>query len=102
ERSGTMYDPHVVARFIDSHATGAPMAETPATPAVFSAIINTAQSDAARRRTDIALPVERAAMGAMCDLGLAIAGSSDSLGDAVHNVLGQIMPATCTVIYVYD
>ena len=78
------------------------MAETPATPAVFSAIINTAQSDAARRRTDIALPVERVVMGAMCDLGLAIAGSLDSLGDAVHNVLGQIMPATCTVIYVYD
>jgi putative nucleotidyltransferase with HDIG domain len=102
ERSGTMYDPQVVATFIDSHATGAPVAETPPTFAAFSAIIDTAQSDAARRRTDIALPVERAVMGAMCDLGAALAGSSETLGDDVHSVLGQIMPATCTVIYVYD
>jgi putative nucleotidyltransferase with HDIG domain len=102
ERSGTMYDPRVVATFVESHAAAAPLAASAVTATVFSAIIENAQSDAARRRTDVAPPVERALMGAMCDLGAALAGPSETLGDDVHNALAQIMPATCTVIYVYD
>jgi putative nucleotidyltransferase with HDIG domain len=102
ERSGTMYDPRVVAQFVESHPTAAPAAEARVAATVFSAIIDNAQSDAARRRTEVAAPVERALMAAMCDLGTAMAARSETLAEDVHRALGQIMPATCTVIYVYD
>jgi putative nucleotidyltransferase with HDIG domain len=102
ERSGTMYDPRVVATFVDSHVEEELEVEATSMSAALSAIVETVQSDAAARRTssDVRALVPLAA--AMYDLGGGIARDVAGLPARLHTALVQVMPATCSVIYLYD
>jgi len=101
ERSGTMYDPRIVAKFLEIHSEDSPSAEASAPSAALAAILETAQSDAARRQND-APALDPALLAAMYDLGLAMALDGTGLGDRLHGALAQVMPATCSAIYIYD
>jgi putative nucleotidyltransferase with HDIG domain len=101
KRSGTMYDPRLVSRFLESCASGSPLPPAD-TAAAFSAITETAQGDAVRRRTETTPTMERSVMAIMCDAGAAIGRRTEAFMDEVHGALAKLMPAACTVIYAYD
>jgi putative methionine-R-sulfoxide reductase with GAF domain len=101
-RAGAMYDPDVVAAFVALHTDEQPEPEAaPVSPAL-SAIVETVQSDAARRRSNGTLRFDPLVAAAMYDLGEAIARNGPKLADCLHDTLAQIMPATSTVIFGYE
>lgn len=102
ERSGTMYDPRVVATFVDTHADEEPAAAATSMSAALSLIVETVQSDAAARRASSNVGALVPLVAAMYDLGGRIARDVAGLPGRLHSALGQVMPATCSVIYEYD
>jgi len=101
ERSGTMYDPQIVATFVDLQSTEPSEDEQASTPGAFTMISETAQSDAVRRTVHSGSG-DPSLMGIMFDAGAAIAADVRSLDVSLHDALAQIMPATCTAVYVFD
>jgi putative nucleotidyltransferase with HDIG domain len=101
-RVGGMYDPDVVAAFVALHADEQPEPEATHGSPALSAIVETVQSDAARRRSSGTLRFDPRVAAAMYDLGEAIARNGPRLADWLHGTLAQIMPATCTVIFGYE
>jgi putative nucleotidyltransferase with HDIG domain len=101
ERSGTMYDPRIVTAFLQILATEP--ANEEATPAVgaFTVIAETAQEDAARR-LNASASVDPSVLGIILDAGAAIADDRRPIGESLHDVLTQLMPVTCTAVYVHD
>jgi len=101
-RSGAMYDPRVVAKFLEIQSEEPPEVEATPRSAALSAIAETAQLDTARRWSGSASSTDFGLLAAMYDLGAAIAADPDTLPDRLHSALVRLMPATCTVIYFYD
>lgn len=103
ERSGTMYDPAVVARFIEIHDRLPLKADvTPASEAL-AAITLTHQVDAAQLSAGIPSH-DPALLAAFYDLGGEIAGTHDvsDVVDQIHRLLGRLMPAACTAVFGYS
>jgi putative nucleotidyltransferase with HDIG domain len=103
ERSGTMYDPKVVARFIEIHDKLPLKPEATPAPEALAAITMTGQSDAAPYATR-ATPYDRDLLTAFYDLGREIVEARDvaCVANHVHRMLNRLMPAACTVIFSYS
>jgi putative nucleotidyltransferase with HDIG domain len=102
-RAGTMYDARVVAKFIEMHADEEPEPEATQMSPALSAIVQTVQSEAARRRSNRMQGLDLRVVAIMCDFVEAIARTGPAaLADRLHNTLAQIMPATSTVVFGYD
>jgi putative nucleotidyltransferase with HDIG domain len=104
QRSGTMYQPQIVSRFVEL----APADLQTVTPMVASsalaAITETIQSETVRRWNDAATAYDAAILTAIYNLGadIAIVRDGDQLVDVLHSRLAQLMFAACTVVYVYE
>jgi putative nucleotidyltransferase with HDIG domain len=99
-RSGSMYDPHVVQKFVEIYerVSAEPMAAT-VSPDVFSNI-NTAQVESSQ---PAASPFSPETLAALLDLGLDLTRASNGT-DALHHVhtaLRRLMPADTTVVYLH-
>lgn len=103
ERSGTMYDPRVVARFIEIHDKLPLKPQATLAPEAMAAIALTGQSDAASYSTR-AESHDPALLTAFYDLGgeIAAAGDVACAAEHVHRTLYRLMPAACTVIFAHN
>src|SRR5439155_18784036 len=103
ERSGEMYDPAVVAHFIELHQELQLEPEPTLPPDALAAMTRMVKSEALpyshrMERLDSKL------LTAFYDLGRAIAAAddpSDAIG-VVHRTLAGVMPAACTAIFAYS
>lgn len=103
ERSGTMYDPDVVARFIEIHDKLPLKPEAMPALEALAAITPTGQSDAAPSSTLTESP-DPALLTAFYDLGAEIVAARDvsCVVDQVHRTLNRLMPAACTAVFSYS
>ena len=103
ERSGTMYDPDVVARFIDIHDKVPLETEAPPALEALEAITVSEQSEAASYSGRSDLPAA-ALLAAFLDLGREIAGADDvsCAVERVHRHVERLMPAACTAVFAYE
>jgi GAF domain-containing protein len=98
-----MYDPRIVAKFIEMHADEEPEPEATQMSPALSAIVQTVQSEAARRRSNRMPGLDLRVVATMCEFVEAIARKGPAaLADRLHSTLAQIMPATSTVVFGYD
>jgi putative nucleotidyltransferase with HDIG domain len=103
ERSGAMYDPAVVASFIDLHQELQLEPETTSAPDALAAMTLMVQSEALpySRRIE---RLDPGLLTAFYDLGHEIAAADDPSGaiGSVHRTLTAVMPAACTAIFAYS
>ncbi len=103
ERSGTMYDPVVVARFIEIHDKLPLKPEATPGSQALAAITLTGQPDAVP--FSIRLPsYDPTLLTAFWDLGGEIVAVRDvsSVVGRVHGLLRRLMPAACTAVFSYS
>jgi putative nucleotidyltransferase with HDIG domain len=103
ERSGSMYDPRIVDTFVDVCAAEPVLQDANPAPPALAAITQMAQSDGSRW-PGAGDSYERAILEAVYEIGAAVASGADTAAiiARLHRSLEQVMPATCTVLYLYD
>jgi putative nucleotidyltransferase with HDIG domain len=99
-RSGTMYEPRVVERFIEIQ----PRVAQELSGSVEQAFEKIARSARPRTETPVACNGERDTMAAVFEVGGAMASASDAASAlaAAHATLERLMPVDTTTLYVYD
>jgi putative nucleotidyltransferase with HDIG domain len=103
ERTGTMYDPAVVAGFIAIHDKLPLAAERTSGAQAFEAITLVRQGEAGPLACGTEL-LDPAVLVAFYDLGneMAAAGHSADAVERIHRLLKQVMPAACTAVFRYN
>jgi transcriptional regulator with GAF, ATPase, and Fis domain len=103
-RSGTMYDPEVVARFLEIHAERTLDPEPAPPPDALVAITEAIQSASARGQSHAEPSSDRLALATFYDLGTAIASAGDVslIAARLQLAVVQLMPAASCAIYLYD
>jgi putative nucleotidyltransferase with HDIG domain len=105
EWSGSHYEPRIVEKFVEIHAEDGPGEESSASAsAAFSAITDAAVQKDAARRGDAGPSYDLGALEIVYELGAAMATASDpgAVIERLHGALRPLMPAACTVVYVYE
>ena len=103
EWSGSHYEPRIVEKFVEIHAEEEPAEESPRASAAFSAITDAVHEDAARRG-DAGPSYDLPVLEIVYELGAAMATASDPgvVSERLHEALQPLMPAACTVVYLYE
>jgi putative nucleotidyltransferase with HDIG domain len=100
-RSGTMYDPRVVKKFVEIYATVPPSPEIAVPSEVLSDIKRTAQQDTLR---SLAGPHDMETLATLFELGTQAATAANP-GEAlarIHPTVQRLMPADIMTLYLYS